>query len=686
MSYLIGPRINFKGAFKTNPCTANNDDVMVALDPVSQQLQLESLGMSDDEAREWLKQPVTRQGNLQNELSQYTRAGWNYFGNHSTSFQNAQVTTVSSGSGPVQGTEPLIGSSVYILGSRENTAPAIVDQDPIGLTSTQIYIGGFQLGTAQVGLSARSDVRAYSRWLAFNRVVGTYTGEQNFVGLGAVWQFTLPLAALSFQGADSSPALAALQAALQAPDALGVTVRFTSFEVQPYLNTSQLSAQFQAGQAPQNPSFGFLVGTVGVWKKGEPMSEPPGRLLIPNVGPNGGPLFPDRGMTQAKWYDPASQQTQGFLPGNCTAQVDTARKVVALDLITLFPKAGFRDPQGPPAGSSYPQGFDAARKQADVGPVELALLPPGGTIAQARPLGPIDYGLTDYSRYEDQGGIAEVYYASSGVSDADLANGTLVIRGTASSSVNPGALLVSEVPVRVVSDDRAVYLRSSQEAQLTLHVTQRDQPPSQDTVLYLQEYHDIIVLPSQSARPNQTISRASDQPEAAAQRIETTMGQLVGGAETLVPRLDYPGVITVPAGQSSVTVTVRANRPGPASLVFSTQQDMDLSNLGPWWGQVYFSNLRSYAQDDYSHVLDSELSWDFVYNEVLRTFYVLFPAMSLIFPLNKEDAVRNMAPQILQRIDESQFSSTAYMPITRSLSPGRVELLRRWLQKVSSGA
>jgi hypothetical protein len=687
MSYLLGPRINFKGAFKTNPCTANNDDVMVALEPVSQQLQLESLGMSDDEAREWLKQPVMRRGNIQGELDKYVRAGWNYFGDYSTSFQNAHVTTVSSGSGPVGGGDSLIGTNVYILGSRERTAPTIVDQDPIGLTSSQIYIGGFQLGNAQVGLSARSDVRTYSRWLAFNRVVSAvpYTGEQNFVGLGCVWQFTLPTAALTFQGVDSSPALAALRAAAQASDALGLVVRFTSFEVQPYLNTQQLSAQFQAGQAPQNPAFGFLVGTVGVWKKGEPMTEPPGRLLIPNVGPAGA-LFPELGVTQAKWKDPASQQPSSFLPGNCTAQVDPARKVVALDLITLLPKAGFRNPQGPPPGATYPQGFDSPRQQANVGTVELALIPPGGAMAQARSLGPIDYGLADYSRYEDQGGIAEVSYASSGVSDADLANGTLIIRGTADNTINPGALIVSEVPVRVVSDDRAVYLRSSQEAQLTLHVTQRGQPPSQDTLLYLQEYHDIIVLQSQSTRPNQTIGRASDQPEESAQRLETAMGQLVGGAGALAPRLGYPQAITVPAGQSSVTVTVRANRPGPATLVFSTRKELDLSNLGPWWGQVYFSNLRSYAQEDYAHIPDETLSWDFVYDEVLRTYYVLFPAMSLIFPLNKEDAIRNMAPQILQRTEESLFGSTAYMPITRSLSPGQVELLRRWLRKVSNGA
>lgn len=679
MSYLIGPRINFKGAFKTNPCTTNNDDVMVALDPSSLELNLGALGMSDDEAREWLKQSIRRAPSKDDEeLKNYIRGGWNVYGDYATSFQNAQVTTVYNAGGAAgePSEDPLVTKSVYILGSRERTAPVIVDLDPIGLTGSQIFLGGFQLGDDTLGISARCDVRAYSCWLAFNRVLGKYNGEQNFVGLGAVWQLALPRAALTFKGEDSSPVLRALKAAVEAASGAGLLVRFTCFEVQPYLNTPELASAFASGQGPQNPGIGYLVGTVGVWSAGEPTMEPPGRLLINNVGPNGA-LIPGVGVTQAQWSG------GGFLPGNCAAQVDTARKVVALDLITTFPKEGFRNPDGPPPGASYPQGFDAVKKQADVGPVELALIPSGGSADQARSIGPIDYGLADYGKYEDHGGIVEVPYGQSLLTDTDLANGTLIIRGTEDNPSNKHALFVSEVPTRVICDDRAVYLRSSQEKErdITLHVTQRGQPPGQPLTLHLQEYHDIIVLKSQSLRPDQTIYRAVSDPDAEAQTFEATHGVLVGGPAVLKPRLDYPPTLEVPAGQSSVSLKVRVLSPGPAALAFSITPDVDLSILGPWWGQAYFSGVRSYAEDDYSHIPDDKLTWEFVYNEVLRTYYILYPAMSLYFPLNSEQSVKAMGPQILERMAPQAFLTTGYMPISRSLSPGRVELLRRWLSK-----
>ena len=51
MSYLSFPRINFQGVFKTNPCTSNIDDVMVAVDPINVTLKPPLDAMTDDVAR-----------------------------------------------------------------------------------------------------------------------------------------------------------------------------------------------------------------------------------------------------------------------------------------------------------------------------------------------------------------------------------------------------------------------------------------------------------------------------------------------------------------------------------------------------------------------------------------------------------------------------------------------------------
>ena len=59
MSILSFPRINFCGVFRTNPCTANNDDVM----PEVVERDENTLGRdldckTDDEIRDYLRERV----------------------------------------------------------------------------------------------------------------------------------------------------------------------------------------------------------------------------------------------------------------------------------------------------------------------------------------------------------------------------------------------------------------------------------------------------------------------------------------------------------------------------------------------------------------------------------------------------------------------------------------------------
>jgi hypothetical protein len=77
------------------------------------------------------------------------------------------------------------------------------------------------------------------------------------------------------------------------------------------------------------------------------------------------------------------------------------------------------------------------------------------------------------------------------------------------------------------------------------------------------------------------------------------------------------------------------------------------------------------------------LTFDVVYQEVLRTYYLLYPAMNQVFPLNSEQAVTTYAIAILQRTEKSLWMLTGYMPRTRDLSASRRALLRAWCRKVS---
>ena len=76
------------------------------------------------------------------------------------------------------------------------------------------------------------------------------------------------------------------------------------------------------------------------------------------------------------------------------------------------------------------------------------------------------------------------------------------------------------------------------------------------------------------------------------------------------------------------------------------------------------------------------LTFDVVYAKVLRTYYLLYPAMNLVFPLNSEAAVAKYAKAILQRTDPAIWMSINYMPRTRDMSDSRRTLLRAWCRKV----
>ena len=76
------------------------------------------------------------------------------------------------------------------------------------------------------------------------------------------------------------------------------------------------------------------------------------------------------------------------------------------------------------------------------------------------------------------------------------------------------------------------------------------------------------------------------------------------------------------------------------------------------------------------------LTFDVVYQKVLRTYYLLYPAMNQIFPLNNEKEVACRAEKILKVTEPALWMSIHYMPRTRDMSASRRELLRAWCRKV----
>jgi hypothetical protein len=151
---------------------------------------------------------------------------------------------------------------------------------------------------------------------------------------------------------------------------------------------------------------------------------------------------------------------------------------------------------------------------------------------------------------------------------------------------------------------------------------------------------------------------------------------------------------------------IDTSQPGNFLLTFSIDAPAGFppQSYNDFMGPPYITNAPSMSlrilpnDEDFSKyyvdpaaaapVGNDQLTFDVVYQKVLRTYYLLYPIMNLHgFPLNSETACKDNAGAILAVTDPAQWMSIDYMPRTRDMSASRRTLLQAWCRKVGgSGA
>ena len=89
---------------------------------------------------------------------------------------------------------------------------------------------------------------------------------------------------------------------------------------------------------------------------------------------------------------------------------------------------------------------------------------------------------------------------------------------------------------------------------------------------------------------------------------------------------------------------------------------------------------KTYANDIYE--IEGDISWDTVYKEVLCYYAAIFPAMNaynIFFQI--EENIITMADAILLRVSKPYEATTLFMPITRTMTPGKRKLLVKYLEQ-----
>jgi|CZKI01.1.fsa_nt_gi hypothetical protein len=725
MSYLSPPRLTFSGQSYANASTANNNDVadVYDIDTMTFKPSISVLpggtsihppppggnsttwkGPADNpQLRQWLMGLVQCEGldAPSSSMGYAQMAHWNYYGDHGMEFRDAYVTNCVTSAGQAPSDDPLNKAQVQLLGNvfyQMRRGGVLVDVDPYALNTSQVFAGRFQVSfnlsenQSIPIITADNPTVAYSYFINANKNLNP--SATGFEPVSAVFQFGLPLQGISFySGSDfTSQAFSELKA--RAAAGKGLVVRYCLYDAIFKIGAEDLYSQYAAGNYVSNPYEGRVLGTIGVWDQGELASAPPGRKLRvqipytytqppPDLNPTETAVKANRMSSVAKYRKPTRAEnaaTKQASLGVTLAVVDAANQVVSLDCISTFPEAS-----------------TVTREKYDLGVVNLVLLygipPAGGLPPEMVVIGSIPNNKTTY---EAGGGIVEISYASHpklAVIEANIATGRLAINFASTGKTH----LIETPGTDTQTDTRAVYFDAAVgqapnptpgTAQIPIQVYRRGVRVAEPTTLNLEYWmcQKDLINPDKTqvpvANPYYSVAGATT-----ISPTRYTLPYLGGQTVSVMTQR-----VQIPAG-GQLTLTLTALRPGVSSVRFvdpTPTPGIDPIVILPTapnfaWDNCDYAVVRILPFDDYSVYTDQQINnWSFIYDNFFGFYSVLYPIMSTVIPWgpdgapNDPNAVKQFANQMLSMTSPDMWYSTIYMPITRDLSGGKRELLRRW--------
>lgn len=702
MSVLSFPRIYFKGYMEWDPCTFNNNDwsQFPTYDATNAALNwsfLSGQGITPQNFtttfRPWAIK--LQQDNVDSPAGARVPAEWNMFGSHSVSFVQYQnlITTIIGGDvayGQPATNDPLIGMPVGINGDNGSGPGRLVDTNPVSPWSSQIYFGQFQFGSGNYITKGSRAYRMHSRWLDANRI---YSTDQFLTSpassIGVCFQTCIPNNLITWPSATGSQLITALKNAAAQPGALGIMIRFTGYvnvyfkngilngiTAQPR-NYEELAAALAAAWNKwyvngdtslffSNPCYSHIVGVIGVWNQGELASVPGGRCLNADmpVAPLGlstttSNVAPPPVLITGHESKRATIATAGNpVPlGPAAVNVDYNRSLISLDFSGVIPELG------------VPGSWPSILKKADFGPLTL------GVVAnnQFTPIVGINYVQYQQSAYEAKAGIIDIPFPNAGT-------GPLLQSGTIAIMVQ-GQMALLEQPYTAETDTRGIYLDENEQAEFNVTVCQMGTPTPGINLLIAKYDSNLNLIPT-----NQT------------QYVNFTNGEQTTvpvpgsnppvSSDVTIFATDQNGAATVGIGAQSPGFPVLAFFPftgntlpqPPASFNFTDDAFYTTVRVLPFDDQVPQQFI-----DLWNSTHDPNVMWQFVYNQILYVYDMLFNVMLEYVNLGSQTAVNNNLQGIWNAISkEAALESTYAMPITRDLSEGKRLTLQLYIYLVAN--
>ncbi|HEY6815074.1 MAG TPA: hypothetical protein VI168_06005, partial [Croceibacterium sp.] len=531
MSVLEIPRVYFKGQVAWDPVTTNNY-------PSGQA----PAGYDEDDCDSTLNAVAVgtasvagfRQAAIDEIVS---KGNWNPAGSYRCPFFDTCISGVDLGQGLDTG-DPFVGAPVQFTGM-------LVDCEPYGATSSQLFFDDMSFGIDGGCRIYGQRVTRYSdRYINF----AANPANNMIAGVASVmWQTCFDKNKGLAIDAHDSAVLAALQACVGDDDVLGVMVRFVTYRTVYYddptlFNGSPAGAtagkalqdKLKAGGFQPNPARSLLVGTVGLWRKGDAPTEPSDRTLLTT------------GVPVTVSSDPKVGQ------GSCgTAWMRLGSDRLTLDMSNFVPW-----------GSRTPD-------KADLGTLKIVAADPPPAVAI------MDVATLAYAQYDQA-----AYEATSGIVDIPLASGLAATLANMDFSVlgGDGTKLLEEAPLRAIPADPNLYADQGDAVTTTVQVYERGVPAGAGIEVTLSEI---------GATQQTGLSQTTDAQGQVSFPLSTTTGTVTGLA--LQPGADPTLPVTANAFDPQ-TYTYITFRVLPA--------DTSIGALPPTWDNVHnyvLSNWEAFA-------------------------------------------------------------------------------------------
>lgn len=641
MSLFDYPRINVKGTIQLNPGTANNDDyagavvlpaewgpfageTLALID--SKKVEARTYGMSDDAFVAWVQKARTFDvKGSPGQTQQIIPAEWNYYGDMSSETVDVKVIGVQTGPDAIYGEATEDVPLTNLIGAELDFTGHFTDVNSEGSPpATQFFIDDLQLpkGTQPLlGVSKTAASKAACQWLNFYRNVNLTADA----GAGGYVYHVI----------KKQPGNTIDLPGFEDPRIVGVIFRYYLYRpLAATRSNSEIEERYAKGDT--NPATLEILGTFApLFENEKILTAPTGRLLVSNT---------------ARIPTPAGARNNGggFI-SLAPAVLQQKGNLVSADFSGTFP--------------DYYQ--NGANPKFDFGPVSLVVS--SGTSSAT--IGPVEYADTAAG---DQRGWVFDFDISSNPDAQKVASDPDAVFQLVQSFL--GSVL-AETDYYFVTNQQAIY--AEQFGSGTEFLNQGTTEPATISI-----YHRGQALAA-GAGPSFTLWQYRSIPLQApgnAEPISTTFG---------------PGqpiqVDTSQPGNFLFTFTVNdPKNPAPAGYPpksYSTFMNPPFITNAPAISLRILPNdedfRKYYVDPDAAEPVGNDLlTFDVVYQKVLRTYYLLYPAMNQIFPLNNEKEVARRADKILKATEPALWMSIHYMPRTRDMSASRRTLLRAWCRKV----